>query len=269
MQKKSLALIVLLAALAFGSECKTQDDGYDPTKLPTSKCGICSGTKPICDESTNQCVECLATTDCKDATKALCDNTLKACVACTQDTECSHIANTGMCSAGRCVQCTSETEEQKCGENVCDIQKGICSTYKAESAELCYPCVSDRQCKPGSKCVENIFKGQPRGGYCWRLKSSGACTNDQYLAELKRKTLSDPTKEVDFCAFDETLTTCEAVRMYNQQCVGTPSPVACAITEGDDGKCVASGSLKNRCSYACTSDTQCRPGILCNLFCGQ
>jgi len=129
--------------------------------------GPCPSSTPICKEATDECVECLTSTDCKAPGKSLCDVAANGCVACLGDADCpsatasrcdagvckacmekddmscSHIAGKQLCSAGACVQCTTK-DESACGGKSCNPATLQCTNTPVASRDLCQSCIADR-----------------------------------------------------------------------------------------------------------------------------
>lgn len=79
----------------------------------------CTGSTPVCDDSTNSCVGCMASSDCS-ASAPVCDTTSKTCRACQGDGECA----TGHCDtgSGACVACKVDADcgaEMSCVNEAC------------------------------------------------------------------------------------------------------------------------------------------------------
>lgn len=246
---------------------------------PASFCGTCPAEKPVCDENAKVCVGCLSNSDCKDATKAVCDQGERACVPCTSDDQCGHIANTGMCNAGTCVQCTPETEAEKCpapeaGKHFsCNPKTFGCTTTLTGSLNACTLCVADSECPDGYGCVIMNYKRTQRpGAYCLQV-DAGDCADPFSAAISDRGSLTKPEEKKSYCGIVEDTTTCEAVRglLDNKGCPnGTDNECGAGI---GDALCRKVGSVNNRCTYACETLSECPGSKPCGttapkLYCG-
>lgn len=162
-----------------------------PPDLPPCG-GACADPRPICDEASDLCVECLTSEHCTDSvceTKGytcvecvttndcatgVCDELVNTCVECLENTDCSavgasacvndvcvacatnddcsHLPNTTLCDAGTCVECTG-TDYATCNGPVCETRQRTCSGFPPGMTGLCSECVSDAQCRDGMLCV--------------------------------------------------------------------------------------------------------------------
>ncbi len=274
--------------------------GGTPIMLPCD--GACAGTKPVCKESTdtcvqclapsdcvtatamkcdtgkNTCVECLASTDCLGATAAKCD--AGTCVKCTTNDDCAHVAGKTVCdaAAGECVQCTG-ADYASCGMSggkplICDSKARTCTNNKEHSADRCIPCVSDAQCALGQLCVKEQF-GAPKqdvGNFCFWQQGAPAggapadCTlpaNIPYVAALKNQTSVDG-KMATICGLRSS--TCIARNQFSSKDCATSNAgddQKCGFAPSNDSKCLPFGASQFRCSMACVSGDDCAGGLGC------
>ena len=79
----------------------------------------------VCDPATGDCVECLASADCKAPEKPVCSD--KSCVACDAD----HACDNGNCdvATGKCAQCLADSDCTTRQNGVC--WQGVCSPCSA------------------------------------------------------------------------------------------------------------------------------------------
>jgi hypothetical protein len=130
-------------------------------------------TRPVCDTSTNTCVECVTTDNCGDGRsdtmgRPVCDVVAQRCVACVKDSGC---ASAEVCdvddadsAANKCVGCLVDGDCT--GGGVCDVSRnvcveclegkgcspGVCKVSMASSdANECVECLDKNQCKDPSK----------------------------------------------------------------------------------------------------------------------
>jgi hypothetical protein len=118
-----------------GGECAAMADG---------------GTALTCEvtDAAPRCVECVASTDCKNAKKPACDTKVNRCVECLGvGTECAAADFPGkpVCDGPnqKCVGCTDDSQ--------CTGKTPVCDMTKKE----CRPCGADTECKTGpGVCVD-------------------------------------------------------------------------------------------------------------------
>lgn len=125
-------------AVRVGQACLSADGGADAGDAALdarSACGPCGGSTPVCDPTTEACVQCLINADCRDPNSPACDPGLNRCAACLSQTDCNHLPDTPACrlSSGACVPCL---ENAQCGTDA-----PICS-----SGFSCGPCASSDDC---------------------------------------------------------------------------------------------------------------------------
>jgi hypothetical protein len=255
----------------------------------THTCAPCSNStqcnaipgQPICSSGT--CVECAKQTDCKSATASRCDPTSHTCKACTADADCGDIEGKNVCLAGECVQCTA-AKPTACGTDtasgspyVCDSLKHTCTTQKAKSADLCEPCVSDAQCKPGELCVLDTLgagaTAKTVGYFChWKKgdETNGAPTDCLESGRPYAGTLTGVNsidgQTADICSL--AVSSCPAnsdFRSKNCAPGGTPDDSLCGVAAPVDAKCIqAMNSSAYRCTMRCLSSEDCPAGSSCN-----
>jgi hypothetical protein len=268
------------------------DSGVDAGPCPQG----CSGNTPVCETSTNTCVQCLVKTDCTgnqvcssdhtcvacnenadctDPTLARCDTTAHACVSCTMDGQCTRFSATPVCDEGKgkCVFCTADTEQAQCGSKSCKTSTGTCTSHVRGTLLACEACEGDHDCGGGMACVEQKWGSGPSvslGTFCFPDKtgSGGACADSSHTL-LRPYSQSVIATSVDGVAstYCEPITSCQAVAdaMLNgasggKNCLtsGTPDSTVCGVANVDDGVCIADGSAnQGKCSYACASDFDC------------
>ena len=152
----------------------------------------CNVLKPACDTATNSCVECTASTDCEDASKPFCETKAHACVSCLKQADC--IASTASaCIAGACVACTKDEECSNIpGKGVCDA--GTCVQCTGKKFAACgqdsgTPLVCDslkRSCSTSK---------QQSAGLCETCVSDAQCNPGQMCVLDK---FGNPAKDVGY-----------------------------------------------------------------------
>ena len=169
-------LACFLGFFALTAGCVLEDRPVGDGGADGSVCGPCEGEMPICNEGTQECVQCtvddtrlcvdntplcdadglcvacVADSDCIDAGAAKCDPELKECVPCDGDRQCDNIDGfAGVLNAcndeGECVDCTPASEAETCpGEFSCDPATEQCTQTKVGSLDVCEECVADSEC---------------------------------------------------------------------------------------------------------------------------
>jgi hypothetical protein len=237
-----------------------------------------TGLKTRCDTASNSCVECLAPTDCADAKAARCDK--GTCAKCTTNDDCAHIDGKDVCDtkASECVECTI-SDESACAGNACNPATRACTNTPVGTVGPCEPCVADSECiggnkpEPDSRCVPMEFNGSPRsGGFCLR-RVAKTCSKP-FQTPLSAVSLSGATAE-SYCAIDQTTVRCEAVLdlVGGAQCTDG-SDTSCGCARDQDGECTGTGQgglcrmvgvNVNRCTYGCATTADCPGSLKCTL----
>jgi hypothetical protein len=236
----------------------------------------CTGTKKLCDETSDSCVECLATTDCKEAKSAKCDG--KSCTKCTSNDDCAHISGKTVCDAvaGECVQCTA-ADEAACDGKSCNPATKTCTGTVVGSLSTCTPCLADSECSGGGeadpdyRCIPMQFQGQARaGGYCLRraVKTCGR----PYTIAISAKRLSGAGSE-NYCGIDQDNVSCEAaIDLEDSRVCESGADSACGCARDENGVCVGDGRgglcrdfavLQKQCTYLCGVTNDCPSGKQC------
>ena len=88
----------------------TSSAGGSGTGGVTSACSpACSGAKPVCNEPSKTCVQCLGDGNCAGATPA-CNTTSHQCVECTNNEHCPASAPLCDAAANHCVECLTSAD---------------------------------------------------------------------------------------------------------------------------------------------------------------
>ncbi|MGE0791632.1 MAG: hypothetical protein AB7S26_38510 [Sandaracinaceae bacterium] len=271
-----------------------RDAVSDAGNTDAGSCGACSSPTPVCDESTGDCVECLAENDCASNTaEPHCDTINHVCVACRDrddctdpmtpvcdahacracglDSECTARTATPVCDepSGRCVECTVDTEMTTCpapDNFACHPTDFTCTGAERGSLGFCNACVSDSECLTDSmgalRCVPMTF-GMPaaaHGTYCLLDLASYRTATGMPAAPCPDTMASSHTArsvgdvETEYCFVREAITSCEAVLGFGNLCPGGNGD--CGATGLDDASCQG-----GRCSYECSGPSDCTSGM--------
>src|SRR6478736_496486 len=147
---------------------------------------VCKGTTPVCDTTSNMCVQCVKSPDCKDNAKPVCDAATNTCVQCTKGSECTDSTKPA-CDTGTnsCVECVGNGDCKDSTKPLCDTTGAHCvaclkqadctsPTASACNASVCTACTTDAECS-------NIAgKGVCDAGTCVQCtgKKFAACGQD-------------------------------------------------------------------------------------------
>ena len=156
-----------------GGSTKGGSSSTATSKAPCN--GECSRNTPVCDESTNQCVACLANKDCKTSAKPVCDPDQNACVACLKSTDCKDTAKP-VCdtSTNACVACLANTDCPSATASRCDATTNACAACQNDSD--CTQISGKNACSNGT-CVQcTVANESACGGNSCNPKTS-ECTS--------------------------------------------------------------------------------------------
>lgn len=226
----------------------------------------CAGSAPICNESTGECVGCLATSDCTGANASRCDSENMSCVPCEVNADCSHIEGKGVCDDGLCVECTAQ-DNSACegGTKVCDSTSRECTDRDPHSKQACEACVADLDCFQGMLCVTEVFNEAELAPVClWRQDTeevgapNGSCASNgrPYIAAESRTSIDGVETEVCTLA----LSTCLAHSQFRQQeCSGETEQghSECGEPDMSDAYCLQFGVGEYRCTVPCLAVDDC------------
>jgi hypothetical protein len=281
-----------------GSETGGQSGGAGGTSSPCG--GGCPSDKPICDESSDTCVECLIERDCAGPSNTQCDTTTNtcveclmpahcstaaaarceagACVECEDNDDCTHLAGKGVCDGGSCVQCTVN-DETPCAGKSCDPATNACTNTTIGSTGTCEACVADSECSgggtadPTARCLPMEFNGVPRaGGFC--LKRTAKTCSRPFTVTFAAQSLSGAASE-SYCGIDQDNVTCEAILdMVASASCGDGLDTSCGCTRdgggaclqaGQGGLCRTVGGVSKICTIPCGNSNHCIVGNTCTL----
>ncbi|MGC4068857.1 MAG: hypothetical protein QM784_30275 [Polyangiaceae bacterium] len=227
----------------------TSAGGTTSTTAPCN--GSCSGSTPVCNETSNRCVACLGSTDCKDATKSVCNKTTFECVGCLASSDCSKDATKPVCDLAKttCVGCLGNTDCSTATASRCDTATNTCTACQADSD--CSQIAGKNVCSAGM-CVQCTGK---KHGACGELEGkalvcdslSQTCTTDKKVGSSG---LCQP------CVSDAQ---CPAGQLCHQQMFdGKPVGYFCFWKEGDTANGAPAGcALPTNRPYA-----KAEPGVI-------
>jgi hypothetical protein len=281
------------AGLDAGTDAPVPDGGSD-----AGPCAMeCTGTTPLCDAMTGDCVECLSETDCTSPENACvdgvcvacdsdddcpaampqCDTATNTCGACTGPAACMDRPEGEVCEGGACVECTM-ADRSGCASGVCLLSTNTCAPMGGSTA-LCGTCTADSECMAGQVCIAMMYDDPATAGadpvavgnHClWRSDASGtgapngACSTVRpYVSTQSVTSVSGVTADV--CTF--RVSTCEAQRdfsMVNCMTLDATGNALCGVTGVPDGVCRRLDAASNRCTTYCLSDDDCPSGSTCD-----
>jgi hypothetical protein len=236
------------------------DGGSDP-------CSGCDAA--LCVNDT--CVDCVSDAHCTDPDKAKCDVGTNTCVDCDDSEQCAGIAGAGVCSGGDCVECVLGEEEACTGETTCNLVTNECVAVAPGDVGTCEPCTNDLQCSANHRCIPMEFPvGTSHGYFC--LEEAMPTCEQPYLVFINEQSISG-ADAVNYCGFDQNITTCQAVRALEQgwRCEGDDGKCCSGSVALVDGMCDSNapevdvpgalcrqvGAGANRCTYACATALDC------------
>jgi hypothetical protein len=260
--------------------------------------GACSVPTPVCNETTDTCVECLAPADCTTGAENKCDTASNTCVECLEtadcgtpsaarceggkciecesNEDCNHIVGKGVCDTGTCVRCTA-ADESACAGNSCNPATKECTSTTAGSVGTCKPCLADSECMGGNKpdpdarCVPMEFQGQKReSGFC--LRRAAKTCGRPYTIAISVTSASGAATE-NYCGIDQDNTTCEAVLdLEDSRTCENLTDSGCGCPRDANGVCMGAGQgglcrdfavLQAQCTYQCGVTNDCPSGKQC------
>jgi hypothetical protein len=134
----------------------------------------CPSAKPVCDESSDECVQCTASNDdaCKGS-EPVCKTSTHQCVQCTKDDASACKGSTPACktSTHECVQCTAKDT------SACKGDTPKCDTTTNE----CVQCLQPNHCTDPleSRCLSNECIPCNSSGHCTHLTDTPVCDESQ------------------------------------------------------------------------------------------
>lgn len=180
-------------------------------------------------------------------------------------------------ATAQCVQCTSATETEKCGDKACKVSDGTCTNTVRGSVQICKPCESDSECKKAVsgygdlECFEMNYKGNARPSrYCLpKLPTPADNCPNQFKDKLNAANASGQT--VPACFPIQTLVTCEAILKFKTnvpQCTSNAPVAECGDPSSADGLCrndtIGTNASDYKCTYRCQGNEDC-DGTMCKV----
>ena len=156
----------------------------------------------------------------------------------------------GICDVGTCVECTGP-QRGACGTNVCNSRTRLCSNNLAGSATTCATCVSDAQCEPDARCVQQVFGGTVIGDFCLPIPTGGSCNGVRPFVGLVTVATLDSATPTGVCTLRAT--TCPGLNDAAEPC---DQDADCGAAGAADGLCVEFGG-DNQCTTPCSSPNDC------------
>ena len=165
------------AACTADTQCKSKSatlpacraDGQCVQCTAATAPASCTGATPVCDTTTNACVQCTSATHCSGATP-LCGSSEK-CQGCGTDGDCAGLndpARVACTGSGACVQCTA-TNSAKCSGTT-----AVCNT----TVNTCVQCLSNASCSgtmPICATATNTCRGCQGASDCTGFSGHTAC----------------------------------------------------------------------------------------------
>ena len=180
--------------------------------------------------------------------------------------------------------CTVQTQDEDCNGKTCNPITLECTDFGKWERGTCETCVSDENCwNSGDRCVPMFFEGDrypdDHTGFCLpaaQLEFPGGpyeCNGEEpYVTVIPDRASMSGAGATVYCGPREDFTTCDAVSAQLDE-------IQC--TQGADDECPAGGLCRYtqdngkwdyRCTYACTSNSECANlqgwELDCAGFCG-
>jgi len=260
-----------------GTDCKTPKPTCDTTTnlcVECAKSGDCKDTtKPACDTTTETCVGCVGNTDCKDSAKPFCDTTAAQCVACLKQADCTG-ATASACNAGVCAACTTDAQcSNIAGKGVCDAGTCVQCTGKKFAAcgqdtgtplvcdSLNRTCTSNKQHSSGL-CQTCVTDAQCKAGEMCVLDKFGSPSQDVgYFCHWKQGDTAEGAPAdctVGGQPYFGTLKNATSVDgVVNDICTLRTSTCAARNQFGSKDCLVASTPTDSVCGFSPTKDSKC------------
>ena len=271
----------------------TGNRAVDQCDTNSGTCTLCEGNAacanatPVCKPGTG-CVECLVSTDCKNAAKPACDPVKNVCVPClatSQDSDCKAKDSTkpyclvnADATKNVCAACSANDNTDQCdptktllrNADQCDLSKGTCT--KCEDGAACANATP--VCKVGTGCVQCLVKGD-----CGANQECDTTTNKCVACVTPAPNPDPDCKAVNaakpYCVVnaDSSKNFCGACDA-NVQCAGTANTAVdqcdlsagtCSLCEGNAACAMATPLCKTGVGcVACFVDTDCKAGNYCD-----
>ena len=229
----------------------TKGGSSSTSKAPCN--GECSRNTPVCDESTNQCVGCLANKDCKTSAKPVCDPDQNACVACLKSTDCKDTAKP-VCdtSTNACVACLANTDCPSATASRCDTTTNACAA-----------------CQNDSDCTQISGKNACSNGTCVQctVSNESACSGNSCNPKTSEctATLRGSRKTCQSCMADSECGTNEGSVDTNIRCIPMTFNGA---AHGTGGYCLQKASIGCTNPYKVNINAPSFSGVAVDDYCG-
>jgi hypothetical protein len=167
----------------------------------TTSSAQCSGATPVCKPATNTCVECIAEAQCATGTKRFCNTTSNTCVQCLTSPACT-TATASRCDAGECKPCATNADcAHISGKGVCDAGECVQCTGKNYAACGTHP-TSQKPLVCDSRARTCTTTKQERStGLCGGCVSDAECMLGQLCVQQRFGT---PVQDVGyFCVWKQ------------------------------------------------------------------
>jgi hypothetical protein len=220
----------------------------------------CGGGTPVCDESSDRCVECLSPSDCGGAA---CVDERCACVPVCTDRECGPDGCGGSCGTcplndvcgddGQC-GCIADCGARECGSDGCGGSCGTCT-----GSDLCV----DGTCECVPQCAGNTCGSDGCGGSCGTCTGADLCVDGtcECVPQCAGKECGNDGcgGTCGGCEANETCTngqctcvpSCTGKECGNDGCGGSCGLCAAFETCSGAGQCVTDGTV---CDYFVDGD---------------
>lgn len=212
----------------------------------------CTGSSH-CNYADGTCVACAVDAHCTDPTAPSCDPSTHACGGCYADSDCTRFVDAPYCDVvrGSCAACTPENEDRVCGDGVCDVVAGRCTTFERHSRGACERCHADSECKDSMRCVSYSYYGHVPERVCLfdAAKVQCATSSSSPLAPYVVEEVA-PTLRGESVTVCRPTASCAALEDY-------ASATPCSVTS--DCAAPLGGSH-------CAGPSEPRPGV-CTMFC--
>jgi len=226
----------------------------------------CPAMTPHCNDTLNECVECLDAGHCTTPPRLRC-SAQGACVECTNSAQCQDLS---FCN----------------GQESCNFSTGLCEAGTPPTCpRACFKgstpgatCTSDADCGAGGRCPGFCFMGPTPGVSCSTDADCGAggeCGNCSDLRDacVQCENVSHCSNAL-YCDGPEACSNdlcADAADPDCRECVGGTTPGAACASDGDcdgGGTCPTTGAVSycdeanDRCQ-SCLSDGHCDDGLFC------
>jgi hypothetical protein len=179
------------AGTSAGGKSATTTGGASTVPATTTEpCnGKCSGSTPICNDATSECVACLTSSHCTEAGKPVCDTSSNTCVGCLTSDDCS--SETPVCDleTTTCVTCLSNAECTTATASRCEPSTNTCAACEID--DDCSQIDGKHVCASGA-CVQcTVAKEAACGTNSCNPVASACTTTPRGSVNICRTCLAD------------------------------------------------------------------------------